>query len=167
MVNVNFKKLDNVTKTLLILLVGVVFYFGVSLAFKPFFTAESTSMMERMQRMMGGSIPAFSNTATINSLSLIIAILVSLIASYQLFKQGSGRSAGHDNEYKIIRKTLSDDEKRILDEVKKAGKITQDSLRFRLGWSKAKVSTILTNLDRIGLIQRERVGKTYRVHLQG
>ena len=54
----------------------------------------------------------------------------------------------------------------FLDEIKKAGEITQDSLRFRLNWSKAKVSTILTNLDKIGLIQRERIGKTYKVYLQ-
>ena len=61
-------------------------------------------------------------------------------------------------------KTLSN-EKKILDEVKRAGEITQDSLRFRLNWSKAKISTILTNLDKINLIQRERQGKTYKVFL--
>jgi len=66
----------------------------------------------------------------------------------------------------IIRKALSEDEKSILEEIKKAGKITQDSLRFRLNWSKTKVSTILTNLDKINLIQRERTGKTYKVYLQ-
>jgi len=69
------------------------------------------------------------------------------------------------DELKIIRKALSDDEKAVVDEVKRAGKITQDSLRFRLGWSKAKVSRILTNLDKMNLIQRERIGKTYNVFL--
>jgi uncharacterized membrane protein len=38
-------------------------------------------------------------------------------------------------------------------------------LRFRLGWSKAKLSRILTNLDKMNLIQRERAGKTYNVFL--
>lgn len=47
------------------------------------------------------------------------------------------------------------------------GRITQDSLRFRLGWSKAKVSRILTNLDRKNIVQRERTGKTYAVFLSG
>ena len=54
----------------------------------------------------------------------------------------------------------------ILDEIKKAGEITQDSLRFRLNWSKAKISTTLTNLDKMNLIQKERIGKTYKVYLQ-
>ena len=53
-----------------------------------------------------------------------------------------------------------------LEAIKKSGEITQDSLRFRLDWSKAKVSTILTNLDKRNLIQRERIGKTYKVYLQ-
>jgi len=69
------------------------------------------------------------------------------------------------DELKIIRKVLSNDEKAIVDEIRRAGEITQDSLRFRLGWSKAKVSRILTNLDKMNLIQRERVGKTYSVFL--
>ncbi|MFQ6065443.1 MAG: helix-turn-helix transcriptional regulator, partial [Candidatus Bathyarchaeia archaeon] len=59
----------------------------------------------------------------------------------------------------------SEDEKAIIDEIRRAGKITQDSLRFRLGWSKAKVSRILINLDKMNLIQRERIGKTYNVFL--
>jgi len=65
----------------------------------------------------------------------------------------------------IIKKALSDDEKAVVDEIRRAGEITQDSLRFRLDWSKAKLSRILTNLDKMNLIQRERVGKTYNVFL--
>ena len=40
------------------------------------------------------------------------------------------------------------------------------SLRFRLNWSKAKISTILTNLDKKGIVQRQRTGKTYNIYLQ-
>ena len=93
--------------------------------------------------------------------SLIFAAGLGFFASLYLFGLQS-----KDKEYSIMRKVLSEDEKAILDEIKKAGEITQDSLRFRLNWSKAKVSTILTNLDKRGLIQRERIGKTYNVYLQ-
>ena len=159
----NIYELDNVTKILLILLIGVIFYFAIFSILKPFFITEPTPMMKMMGQVMGSDIMNFSttNSATMNLVSLIVAISVALIVSFYLFK--------HDvknEEYAIIRKALSDDEKRILDEIKKSGEITQDSLRFRLDWSKAKVSTILTNLDKRNLIQRERIGKTYKVYLQ-
>ncbi len=65
----------------------------------------------------------------------------------------------------VIQRGLSSDAKAALKEIQRTGSITQDSLRLRLGWSKAKTSTILTNLDKLNLIQRERMGKTYRVVL--
>ena len=159
----NIYKLDNVTKILLILLIGVVFYFAVFSILKLFFITEPTPMMRMMGQMGGSDIMNFSsaNSVTMNLVSLIAAISVALIVSFYLFKRDA-----KNEEYAIIRKALSDDEKRILDEIKKSGEITQDSLRFRLDWSKAKVSTILTNLDKRGLIQRERIGKTYKVYLQ-
>ena len=163
MKKINLTKLDNVTKILLILLIGVIFYFAIFSILKPFFITEPTPMMKMMSQVMGSDIMNFSTTssATMNLVSLIVAIIIAVIASFYLFKHDV-----KDEEYDIIRKALSDDEKKILDEIKRAGEITQDSLRFRLGWSKAKVSTILTNLDKGGLIQRERIGKTYKVYLQ-
>lgn len=77
------------------------------------------------------------------------------------------RKSREIDELRIIRKALSEDEKAVIDEVGKAGRITQDSLRFRMGWSKAKVSRILTNLDKMNLIQKERTGKTYIILLSG
>lgn len=163
MKKIDLKRLDNVTKILLILLIGVVFYFAIFSILKPFFITEPTPMMRMMGQMVGSDIMNFSsaNSVTMNLISLIVAISVALIVSFYLFKHEA-----KNEEYAIIRKALSDDEKKILDEIKKSGEITQDSLRFRLNWSKAKVSTILTNLDKRNLIQRERIGKTYRVYLQ-
>ena len=157
MKKINPKKLDNVTKILLILLIGVILYFIMFTVLTPFLIREPTSMADIMNQMMGSN----NSSITINLVSLIIALIVALGASFYLFRQDR-----KEQEYKIIRKALSDDDKKILDEIKKAREITQDSLRFRLDWSKAKISTILTNLDKRGLIQRERVGKTYKVYLQ-
>ncbi len=163
MKKINVTKLDNVTKILLILLIGVVFYFAIFLILKPFFITEPATMTSMMSQIMGSDIMNFSNNSSIimNLVSLIVAITVALIVSFYLFKHDA-----KEREYSIIKKALSEDEKAILDEIKKAGEITQDSLRFRLNWSKAKVSTILTNLDKMNLIQRERIGKTYKVYLQ-
>ena len=119
--------------------------------------------MSIMGQMMGSDMMNFSSgsSATMNLVALIIAIAIALVVSFYLFRQDD-----KEQEYKLMRRALSEDENAILDEIKKAGEITQDSLRFRLNWSKAKISTILTNLDRMNLIQRERIGKTYKVYLQ-
>ncbi len=147
----NLTKLDNITKILIILLVIAISYFIIFLILRPFFAPKS--MMDMMNQI--GSI----GTETI--IPLIIALIIGIILSFYLFKTET-----KDKEYNIIKKVLSEDEKKLLDEVKKVGEITQDSLRFRLDWSKAKVSTLLTNLEKKNLIQRERTGKTYRIYLQ-
>ena len=138
MKKINFNGIDNVTKILLILLIGVILYFVMFMVLSPFLIKEPTSMAEMMNQIMGSN----NNSPTINLASLIIALVVALIVSFYLFKRDV-----KEQEYKIIRRALSEDEKKILDEIKKAGEITQDSLRFRLDWSKAKISTILTNLE--------------------
>jgi len=90
------------------------------------------------------------------------------VAASLLLKTAEPKAqATETDELEIIKRALSDDEKAVLDEIRRAGEITQDSLRFRLEWSKAKLSRILTNLDKMNLIQRERVGKTYNVFLAG
>lgn len=156
MKKLSLTKLDNATKILLVILVVVVSYFIILLILRPFFAPSS--MMDMMNQMtFGRQIDII--------LSIIIVLIIGIIISFYLFRENENKGKGV-NEFNIIRKAVSDDEKKILDEIKKAGEITQDSLRFRLNWSKAKISTILTNLDKRELIQRERIGKTYKVYLQ-
>ena len=159
----NIKEVNNVSKIVLIFLVAIVGYFLVFLILSPLSVPKQTPMMQMMSGVMGTNIMNLStiNSIIINLISLVFAAGVGFLISLYLF-----RTKTEDKEYNILRKALSDDEKKILDEIKKAGEITQDSLRFRLNWSKAKVSTILTNLDKMNLIQRERIGKTYKVYLQ-
>jgi len=159
MKQINLKDLTNfntVTKVLLVILAIAVSYFIISLIINPF--TQPTSMMDMMAQLNN----SFGADTII---PLIIALIIGIIISFYLFKDKNKEDKKKD-EFSIIRKALSEDEKKILDEIKKAKEITQDSLRFRLGWSKAKVSTILTNLDKRNLIQRERTGKTYNVYLQ-
>jgi len=146
--------LDIVTKAMLIIFVTITSYFIFLLILGSLLQGQSFSMYEMMQRM------TYVNQYNLGSLSL--AVGVGLI--FSLFLKTRSRK---EDELRIIRKALSEDEKAVIDEVKRAGRITQDSLRFRLGWSKAKVSRILTNLDKMKLIQRERTGKTYIIFLSG
>lgn len=107
--------------------------------------------------------------------SFLISIAMGLIAAYYLrinwnfnvdkkieLKQPKRKNKA---DLKILKRIMTDDEKKLVGEIEKSGEITQDSLRLRLDWSKAKVSTVLSILDRQGVVQKERSGKTYRVRL--
>lgn len=159
----NLKELNTVSKIALVLLVAAIGYFFILLITHSFFISQQTPMMQMMSSVKGGSIMNFSNTNSlvISLVPVIAALSLGLWISIYLFEKPN-----KDNIYSIMRRAMSEDEKMIMDEINKAGEITQDSLRFRLKWSKAKVSAILTNLDKLGLIQRERVGKTYKVYMQ-
>lgn len=159
----NLKELNIVSKIALVLLAAAIGYFFIILITHSFVIPQQTPMMQMMSSAKGSSIMNFSNTNSlvISLVSVIAALSLGLWISIYLFEKPN-----KDKAYSIMRRAMSEDEKLIMDEINKAGEITQDSLRFRLNWSKAKVSTILTNLDKLGLIQRERTGKTYKVYMQ-
>lgn len=152
------REIDIVTKVMFVILITVTSYFAFLLILGSLLQDQPRSMYEMMRQMMYDD----RSLTLVNLGSLSSAVAVGLIFSMLL----KTKSANED-ELKVIRRALSEDEKTVLDEVKRAGRITQDSLRFRLGWSKAKVSRILANLDNMNLIQRERTGKTYIVFLSG
>jgi uncharacterized membrane protein len=134
--------------------------------------------MDDMMNQTGGNNQSTPTSTSPNSLvSSLVALTVALVAGALVSLLIMSRKpeapaaiatpATRTDELEIIKRVLSDDEKAVLDEIRRAGEITQDSLRFRLEWSKSKLSRILTNLDKMNLIQRERVGKTYTVFLTG
>lgn len=59
---------------------------------------------------------------------------------------------------------LPEDERRILRPVVESPGITQIELRDRSAFSKSKVSQTVTDLEKRGLLYRERQGRTYRVY---
>jgi uncharacterized membrane protein len=66
----------------------------------------------------------------------------------------------------ILERALSEDEMLLIEMVRDAEKgLTQDSIKFRTGFSKSKVSALILNLEKKGLIQREKLGKTYNIFL--
>lgn len=80
-------------------------------------------------------------------------------------KQEINKQDKTDADLEILKKMMNNDEKKLIEEIERSEEITQDSLRLRLDWSKAKTSTVLSILDRQGIIQKERSGKTYRIRL--
>jgi len=155
--------LDLTTKIILIVLVVVISYLLLFLVLSEVFVQEPTSGTGMMGQMMDTS-PDYTVVILI---SLTIALVVGVLVTLWLKPAKTETTVAKTDELEIIKRALSDDEKAVLDEIRRAGEITQDSLRFRLEWSKAKLSRILTNLDKMNIIQRERVGKTYNVFLAG
>lgn len=159
------KGVDLMTKVLIVVLVVFFTYLTSILALTPFFSHQPESgqdMMDVMHHMMGFNQQSVATNLVALSLALGVGAIVSLF-----LRTSPALRRDEADELRIISKALSDDEKTVIEEVRRAGEITQDSLRFRLEWSKAKVSRILTNLDKMNLIQRRRTGKTYTVFLTG
>lgn len=59
---------------------------------------------------------------------------------------------------------LPDDERRVLEPVVESPGLTQIALRDRSGFSKSKVSQTASELEKRGLIYREKQGRTYRIY---
>ena len=157
------KGLDFITKIVLVVLVVIISYFLLFMVLSMILVEDSTSW--NMMGHMMNPTPDYTVPILVSiTLALVAGVLVSL---WLKPARTEAAQATKIDELEIIKRALSDDEKAVLDEIRKAGEITQDSLRFRLEWSKAKLSRILTNLDKLNLVQRERVGKTYNVFLTG
>jgi len=150
--------MDPLTKAVLVILVVIASYFAIFLLLNTLFMQPTHSMQE----MMHGMMSFHANMIIVNLVAISLALIAGLLVLLGLATRPAVEKV---DEMEILKRALSEDEKTVLDEVRRAGEITQDSLRFRLGWSKAKLSRILTNLDKMNLIQRERVGKTYNVFL--
>ncbi len=89
------------------------------------------------------------------------------MASGILFYLYSGRSQPDRKDLdkmSILEKTLSDDEMLMVTMVKDAPGLTQDSLKFRTGFSKSKVSALILDMEKKGIVQREKSGKTYKIY---
>jgi uncharacterized membrane protein len=176
----NPRELHPVSKVIVMLIIGVAVFAAVGAGTGMFST--STVRMPR-SGMGAASTDLLSGDVLLAASAAGVSLAVMLAASILLFNWRPGHSdrlAGGTegrtgnkgqpapkDEFSIIKRALTDDETSLLEKVREVpGGVTQDSLRFRLGWSKAKISTMLTNLDRMGLVQRERFGKTYKVHYQ-
>lgn len=103
-------------------------------------------------------------SASVVRYRLTFSFVVGMAAGILFYVYGH-RPSPAEKSFSILEKTLSDDEMLMVTLVRDAPGLTQDSLRFRTDFSKSKVSALLLNLEKKGVIQREKSGKTYKVHL--
>jgi uncharacterized membrane protein len=162
----NLRNSDLPTKLILIVLVIVISFTVLFFVSSQFLAEESDFGNGMMMDHMGTSTDYTVAILLSLTIALVAGVLITLWLKPSMQAQPvTPVQQTTIDELEIIKRALSDDEKLVLDEIRRAGEITQDSLRFRLEWSKAKLSRILTNLDKLNLIQRERFGKTYKVFL--
>ncbi|PIN79634.1 hypothetical protein COV16_03165, partial [Candidatus Woesearchaeota archaeon CG10_big_fil_rev_8_21_14_0_10_34_8] len=164
---IRLKHLDQMSKTAFVLFMCLVSYIILMFILKPVFIPQD--VLQAHTTVMGDHIMTFTNPneSRLNISAIALSIGVGFALSLLLHKKDDKSESAENAEKKetriekkreidILKKALNADQKKIIEEIEKEREITQDSLRFRLEWSKAKISTILTRLDKMGLIQRRR-----------
>jgi uncharacterized membrane protein len=76
------------------------------------------------------------------------------------------KERSEEEKFELILKGLDEYEKAVMKAVKEQNGITQNTLRIRTNMSKAKLSYVLSDLEKKGLIKREQKGKTLAVYLR-
>ena len=71
-----------------------------------------------------------------------------------------------DSKFNILLKALDNYEKKVVNAVREQPGITQNTLRIRTDMSKAKLSYVLQELERRGIVKRIEKGKTLEVYLK-
>jgi ribosomal protein S25 len=69
-----------------------------------------------------------------------------------------------EEKFSILLKGLDEFEKEVLTSVKNQEGITQNTLRLKVDMSKAKLSQVLSNLEKKGLVHREKKKKTLAIY---
>ncbi len=75
----------------------------------------------------------------------------------------AGQESSAEPENALL-KYLPDDERRVLEPVIESPGVTQIEIRDRSDFSKSKVSQTLSELEKRGLIYKEKQGRTFRVY---
>lgn len=70
-----------------------------------------------------------------------------------------------DEKFIAILNTLSDSERDVLRIIKDQEGITQNTLRLKANLSKAKLSQMLSDFQRRGLVRRQQKGKTFELYV--
>ena len=86
-------------------------------------------------------------------------------AIVQRLENDTARKLGEE-KYSILSKGLNEFEKKVLTVVRQEEGITQNMLRLRVDMSKAKLSQVLQELAKKGLIKREAKDKTFQIFLK-
>ncbi|TDA33409.1 MAG: hypothetical protein DSO03_00295 [Hadesarchaea archaeon] len=95
-----------------------------------------------------------------SSLLLAVLIMVAVAGSISTVLAFLFRKYARERTMKIAMMGLTDDERRVFEEILRCKEIRQDDLRRRMDFSKAKLSALVNNLEKKGMILKIRYHKT-------
>lgn len=95
--------------------------------------------------------------------SISFAIIIGISGFYMMFSGVESLVLGGNNKLDSLMLYLKDDEKNVIEEIRKQNGIKQSTLKYRVDFSKSKLSHLVNDLVNRGLIRREEAGKTYKL----
>ncbi|MFB0544775.1 MAG: helix-turn-helix transcriptional regulator [Asgard group archaeon] len=99
--------------------------------------------------------------------SILVGFALVSITSFLIAKHFFASRWGAKESSRLIKVLLTSDENKIINVITSAGgKIKQDEIVKETGFSRAKISAYLTKLEKRGIIERERYGKTNIVKIK-
>lgn len=96
----------------------------------------------------------------LSSLFLAVFIMVAVAGSMATVLAFLFRKYARERTMKIAMMGLTEDERRVFEEILRCREIRQDDLRRRMDFSKAKLSALVNNLEKKGMILKVRYHKT-------
>jgi uncharacterized membrane protein len=125
----------------------------------------------------GGVCPHETHTPWQTYMGMILASAIAALGVYLIFFEKSQKEIistlnNHkqmkieEEKFEILMKGLTAEERKVINAVREQEGITQQTLRFRTGLHKSKLSIVLDNLEKKDLIVRKEKGKTKQVFLK-
>ncbi len=168
-------------KTLGTLIIAIGIAMGVLVGL---FKYNTSRIIDQQMELSGGT--CFENGVCLHQqyafnlptyAGIILAVLTIALGVYIIFfartqqafletinetrKQGKG-----EEKFSIILKALSPEERLAMQKVREQDGITQTTLMLRTDLSKTKLSFVLSDLEKKGLIKKVKEGKINRIHMK-
>ena len=147
----NYRTLDQNERTILAVIIIIVTFFAINSLVPLFFGSVEDAFFMHYKM-------------TLSFLGGIVVGVIFLVLTAPTSKRREVRDI-IDVNIEILGRALNKDEIQILKMIRDNGGITQDSLQYRTGFPRSKVSTLLTNLEKKGIISREEAGRTYKLFI--
>ncbi|TDA31125.1 MAG: hypothetical protein DSO04_04620 [Hadesarchaea archaeon] len=96
----------------------------------------------------------------LSSLLLAVGIMVAVAGSVAAVLAFLFRKYARERTMKVALMGLSEDERRVFEEILRCKEIRQDDLRRRMDLSKAKLSALVNNLEKKGMVLKLRHHRT-------
>jgi ribosomal protein S25 len=116
-------------------------------------------------------------TLSINHLAIGVFSFIFALGFYLLFfsrtekailekLESNNKEKFEDMKFEILMKALDPYEQKVIKAIREQEGITQSTLRIRTDMSKAKLSYVLQELEKRGIIKRVEKGKTLQIFLK-